>query len=152
MKWSTLNVEMFVGAKEYVDTAIIPLMPFEISNDDRLEKITTQHEYLSLITTELERELTGRVMLMPAYHYLKTNDLEEEVKRLESWCEEIKKQPFQHIFFITFEPQWKKREADLSGEIIWTSAIDINDKNTQKIKTEIKNQTDQIKELIKIYW
>lgn len=152
MRWTTLNTEMYLSAEEFVDTAIIPIAPFEMEKDKGLEKSTFQSEYLNLLTLELEKELTGRLLLMPVYFYTKTSLLEAETERLNSFVNEITKQPFNHVFFITFDPKWKKYEEELKGNLIWLPISQTESTDLKKIKGVIEDQMNQLKELIKVYW
>lgn len=152
MKWTNLNTETYLSAKEYVDTAIIPLAPFEMGQDESLEKSTFQAEYLKLLTLELEKELTGRLLLMPTYFYIKTVSLENETMRLNEFVKEINKQPFNHIFYVTFDPKWKKHEKELDGNLIWLPSAQTEHTDLKKMKTIVEDQMGQLKELIKVYW
>lgn len=152
MKWKKSDLKQYKEAKEYVDTILIPLIPFHLSNDNDLEKGAFQHEVLTALTKEIENELTGRVLLTPNYHYLKGSSKEKEAERLNTWVEEIQKQPFKYVFFVTFDSTWKKNEQALTGSLVWLPGINSGDLQSKEMHAVIRDQVEQISELIRSYW
>jgi len=152
MRWKSTDIKKYIEAKEYIDTAVVPLIPFEMSNDTEIEKSSFQSEVLSIITNEMEKELTGRILLMPSYFYLKSIDMQSESKRLNLFVEAIMQQPLQNVFLITFDPSWKKIEKEVSGTLIWTPVIQNGDLHSKEMHTMIQSQVQQIRELIRSYW
>src|SRR5699024_11215380 len=98
------------------------------------------------------KELSGRVMLSPTYYYLKTADLKEELDRLNHWIADIQKQPFNEVFLFTFDNAWKKIEKDLEGNLLWFPGMKTGNIRSQEANTLIRNQVEQISELIRSYW
>jgi len=152
MQWNSEDLEQYLSAKEYIDTIIIPLQPFHLSKDNQLKRDAFLRNVLSIYTNEIEKELSGRVLLTPAFNYLKFTELENEVARLNDWVKDIKMQPFQTIFFMTFDAMWKKIESNLDGHLIWLPGIDSGDLHTKEAVKMIQNQVTQIGELIRSYW
>ncbi len=68
LKWIVKDVEQFEQAREYVDTGVIPLL--SISAAKEMKMVVEQGEFIELLSTELEREYKGRVLLLPAFTYL----------------------------------------------------------------------------------
>lgn len=152
MQWSKQDLEQYIKAKEYVDTLIVPLLPFQLSNDSTLDKDAFQGEVLHIFTNAIERELAGRILLTPYYSYLRAKNLKSEVERLNIWVEDTLTQPFVHVFFITFDANWKKHETNLKGSLIWLPATQTGDTHSEEMRTFIQSQVSQISELIKSYW
>lgn len=152
VRWFNKDLEKYVGAKEYVDTIIIPLQAFQMSDDANLEKDAFQLEVLSIYASEIEKELSGRVMLTPTYHYLKTADLQTEVERLNAWITDIQQQPFSEVFIFTFDNAWRKIEKDLHGNLLWFPGMKTGNIRTEEAGKIIRNQVEQISELIRSYW
>lgn len=152
MQWNSKDLTQYLDTKEYIDTIIIPLQAFHMSQDNQLKKDAFLRNVLSIYTKETEKELSGRVLLTPAYNYLKFTELEEEVIRLNEWVENIKKQPFKTIFFMTFDMKWKKVESKMDGHLIWLPGIDSVDLQAKETAKMIQNQVTQIGELIRSYW
>ena len=152
VKWRKNDMEQYVKAKEYIDTVIIPLIPFQMAKDQELSKDSFQNEALALFLTEMEKELSGRLLLTPNYHYIKPTSLEQEKERLNGWLENIQEQPFKHIFFITFDSQWKKVEKDLKGSLIWLPGFATTDLLSREVMQMVRGQVSEISELIRSYW
>ena len=77
MKWIVKDVEQFEQAREYVDTGVIPLL--SISAAKEMKMVVEQGEFIELLSTELEREYKGRVLLLPAFTYLVESQKNEKV-------------------------------------------------------------------------
>lgn len=152
VKWRKNDMEQYVEAKEYIDTVIIPLIPFQMAKDQELSKDSFQNEALALFLTEMEKELSGRLLLTPNYHYIKASDLEQEKDRLNLWVANVQEQPFKHIFFITFDSQWKKVEKDLEGTLIWLPGFPTSDLISKEVQQMVRGQVSEISELIRSYW
>lgn len=152
LKWTKTHIKQYVQAKEYIDTMIIPVIPFHISQEEKLTASAFQSEIINIFMNELEKELTGRVMLTPSYYYVKEASKEAEVMRLNTWYAEAKKQPFEHIFFLTNDSTWKKSEKDLEGSLLWLPGISSGDIHTKEMHTMIRGQVEQVSELIRSYW
>ncbi|AIF43577.1 DUF2487 family protein [Virgibacillus sp. SK37] len=152
MKWKKADLQQYVQAKEYIDTIILPLAPFQFANDAELEKMSFQHEVLTLLCSEIEKELTGRLLLTPVYNYLKTAEKELEVQRVNGWVDNLQTQPFSHIFFISFDSTWKKVENQLNGTLLWIPVIQSGDLQSAEMHGVIKDQVEQLTEFMRSYW
>ncbi|SHN19458.1 DUF2487 family protein [Gracilibacillus kekensis] len=152
MKWQTKNLALYFQSQEYVDTLCIPLIPIELKNELEAIKLADQQKSLQLISDELERNFTGRIFLSPSYTYIKESDFDAESKRLNQWTSSLSQNKFQHIFFLTYDVNWKKYENNLEGSLIWLTANSIDDYQSDQTKNWIKSQINQISELIRSYW
>lgn len=152
MRWIKSDLERYVGAKEYIDTLLVPLLPFGFSDDASLAKNAFQIEVLSIFLNELEKELSGRVVLTPNYHYLKMAKKEDEIERLNSWIQDAQEQPFEHVFFVTFDSTWKKEERSINGSLLWLPGTHSGDLQSKETVGMIRDQVDQVSELIRSYW
>src|SRR5690625_2096050 len=152
MKWINKDLNKYLQAKEYIDTIIIPLQPFQFSDENTIEKDAFLGNLLSIYVNNIEIELSGRLFLLPSYTYVKDNNLENEVSRLNKWVDHVMQQTFKHVFFITCDMQWKKNEKDLNGELIWLPGASTVDISSSEAKVIIQNQVEQMSELIRSYW
>lgn len=152
MKWRTEDLEKYVQAKEYIDSIIIPLQPFHVSDEVALQKDARERNVLSLFVNDIENELSGRVLLTPTYNYFKFANKETEVARLNEWITDLKTQPFENIFLLTLDSSWKKVEKTIDGELIWLQGIGDADIQAEETVKLIKNQVQQISELLRSYW
>ena len=107
-------------------------------------------ELLDVFSKEIEK-IKRQAILTPTY-YLKSADLHNEIERLNTWLNDIKKQPFKEIFLFTFDKQVKKLEKEIPCQLIWFPGMKIEDIKSQEAGKLIRNQVEQISELIKAYW
>jgi hypothetical protein len=152
MKWKMNDLEKYEDAKEYIDTLLIPLVPFQLGDDEASKKAAFQEEVMQIFAREIEQELSGRVMLLPSYIYLKSSDLEMEVSRLNEWRKDASEQPFHHIIFLTFDSAWKKHESKLEGELLWLPGMHTGDIHSKEMQTIMRDQIGQVSEIIRSYW
>lgn len=152
MKWRQDDVNKYITAKEYIDTALLSLLPFHILKDDEISKQAYQSDVLQIFADELERELSGRTMQIPPYTYLHHTDKQQEVSRLNTWIKEIETQPFKHTFLITFDMGWKKYERQLEGQLIWLPVIQVDHIHDNELKRWMHENVKQVSELIRSYW
>lgn len=152
MKWTKTDMEKYKDAKEFVDTLLIPLSPFELGDDASLEKHSFQQEVLHIFAHEIEQLLAGRLLLIPSYMYLKSTEREAEVARIEYFIENAKKQPFTHVFYLTFDAEWRKHEANLQGNVLWVPSLKSGDLKSKEVQALIRDQVEQLAELIRTYW
>lgn len=150
MKWNNEELTRYVQAKEYVDTILLPLIPFQFSDDEASVKTSFQNEVIQIFTQEIEKELSGRIMLAPSYYYLK--DPTEEAARINSWVDDMQKQPYQHIILLTFDAGWKKVEKDIEGTVLWLPAVQSGDLKSKEMQGIIRDQISQVSEIIRSYW
>lgn len=146
------DLEKYGQAKEYVDTLLIPLQKFQLSEDANLVNDAFQREVLSIFSNEIEKELSGRLMLAPTFFYLKSSDQTSEVSRLNEWIAEAERQPFKHVFLMSFDNTWKKIERELEGNLLWLPGMKPMDIQSKEAVAIIRNQIEQISELIRSYW
>lgn len=152
MKWKKTELEKYVQAKEYVDTILLPLIPCQMGNDQESEKSSFQNEVINIFANEIEKELSGRIMLAPSYYFLKTADKTAEVDRINAWVQDMQKQPFEHIILLTFDAEWKKYEKSINGNILWLPGMQSGDLHSKETIDFIRDQISQISEIIRSYW
>ncbi len=152
MRWTKADMEKYKDAKEFVDTLLIPLAPFEIGDDINLEKSAFQQEVLHIFVHEIEQLLAGRVVLIPPYLYMKQANKDSEVERIKQFTDNAKKQPFEHLFYITFDASWRKYENIMDGTLLWVPSIQTGDLRSKEVQALIRDQVNQLSELIRSDW
>lgn len=152
MHWIKKDMELYLGSKEYVDTALIPIIPFQLSHEATIGKSTSKRELLSVFASEIEKELAGRVLLIPNYYYLEYGDSKLETERLNQWFDEIITQPFKHVFILTFDASWKKVEKDLKANVLWLPGFQVDNLHDEQTQSLIRGQVSDVVELIRSYW
>lgn len=150
MKWQAKEIDLYLQAKEYVDTAIIPLIP--ISWNKEIKSTVQMGEFILLITDELERQFKGRVFQFPPYTYLKTESAEVKLKKINELDEHLKNNGFSHIIYLTSDVEWKQIEAEMKDTLLWIPSLPMEHLD-QKYKSEIlNNQVKQILPIMTIKW
>lgn len=150
MKWISKDIETYLSAKEYVDTAVIPL--FSLAFDNEMSQSASNAEFITLLTNYLERQFTGRLVLFPPFTYLKNDESENILNQLKNWEENIEKNEFKHIFYITSESDWKLHEDKLSGSLIWLPSLPLSTLNEQQKNSMIESQVKQLLDLFTRKW
>jgi hypothetical protein len=150
MKWVSKDIETYLAAKEYVDTAVIPLVSVSFGNE--MMQSASSAEFITLLTSYLERQFTGRLLLLPPFTYFKSDHPEDIVLQMKKWEENIKKNEFKHIFYITSESDWKLHEKDLTGSLIWLPSLPLEQLNDQQKISLIESQVKQLLSLFTQKW
>jgi len=146
MKWISQDINTYLTAKEYIDTAIIPL--YSISFGEEIIQSAENAEFITLFTSYLERQFTGRLVLIPPFTYLKNEKYEDTINNIKNWEAALVKNEFKHIFYITSESEWKSEEALLNGTLIWLPSLPLkNMSETQKISI----MDSQVKQLLNLF-
>jgi len=87
MKWVTKDMDVYIQAKEYVDTAVIPLIP--VSLEGNLKNTVSMGEFITILSNEVERQFKGRIILFPAFTYSNGEELEMAKVRLNQWTSDL---------------------------------------------------------------
>ncbi|MGN8647064.1 DUF2487 family protein [Gracilibacillus sp. HCP3S3_G5_1] len=152
MQWKKKDLELFFQSKEYIDTLCIPLVPLDLQTESEAIKLADQTKTLQIISDELERNYTGRIMLSPPYTYIRCTKYEQESAMLNQWTSMLSNNHFKHVFLLTYDVNWKKHEHLLEHHLIWLTATTIEDYQTKQTKKWVDEQVNQISELIRSYW
>jgi hypothetical protein len=150
MKWVSKDIETYSTAKEYVDTAVIPL--YSVSFGNEMKQSASNAEFITLLTTYLERQFTGRLLLVPPFTYLKSDNQEDILQQLKKWEENIEKSEFKHIFYITTEIDWKNFEKQLTGSLIWLPSLPLEHLNDSQKISMVESQVKQLLSLFTQKW
>lgn len=145
MRWCSQEISQFEKSSEYVDTVIIPLFP--ISFSDEMKEMANMTEYINILTYQIERQLRGRVMLLPGFIYLKSVDINSYVKQLVEFEKELFDH-FEYIFYVTADNDWEGVAGKLNGKIIWQPAMQL-DRLHESNKSALVE--DQVNELLKLF-
>jgi Protein of unknown function (DUF2487) len=150
MKWVSKDIETYLTAKEYVDTAVIPLYSVSLGNE--MLQSASSAEFITLLTNYLERQFTGRLLLVPPFTYLKNDNPDDIIQQLKKWEDNIEKNEFKHIFYITSESDWKMYENQLSGSLIWLPTIPLEHLSDSQKVSMIESQVKQLLSLFTQKW
>lgn len=151
MKWIPQDIEIFKQSKEYIDTAVLPLLPISFK-DDEMKQTASMTEFISLLTFQLERQFKGRIMLLPGFTYIKTNDEESLFESIKRWEEELYNEKFKHVFYVTSDSDWKTREDKLKGKLIWLPSLPLDTLDEQYKHSILEDQVKQMLNLFVQKW
>jgi hypothetical protein len=145
LNWIGKEVEIYLKEKKYIDTAIIPLLP--IGFEEEMKTFAGQGEFISLLSMHLEHQFKGRLMLFPAFTYLKSEDKSSQEKRLDDWRTQMKDSGFKYVFFLTSDSDWRFSDNELERSLMWIPSIPL-DNMDEKYKHSIME--DQVKQLLNV--
>lgn len=128
MRWEKSQLERYQSAKEYIDTALIPI--FRLGLGERMEETLLKAEQAVQLATRAEDQLMGRVMLLPAYTYVES-DPELLVSSLKAYTSYIKNNHFKHVVWIASEQIWDKYIQDIPGKWLYVDKF-IRQESEQK--------------------
>ena len=117
MNWTAKDMDTYLQQKEYIDTLIVPLLKVE-TEPENMKNSASSSEFLMHLTTFIETQFKGRMMLMPPFAYTQSMDLQEMAATL---SRDISVSTFKHVFFLTTDSAWTSIEMD--GEVIWLPSI-----------------------------
>ncbi|MCA1030502.1 YpiF family protein [Bacillus timonensis] len=146
MKWITKDVDIYLQSKEYVDTAIIPLIP--VSWTDNMKSTVAMGEFISILANEVDRQFKGRILLIPSFTYLISESEDSRISRLCGWEDDLKQKDFKHVIYLTSDSEWKNNESQLNGTLIWMPTLPLEYVEEKYKQTMIH---DQMKQLISIF-
>jgi hypothetical protein len=150
MKWIPQDVETFLKAKEYVDTAVIPLVPIDFGEE--MKQSAQMSEFITLLTNHLERQFTGRIVLLPPFTYLNNESQETLLIRLLKWKENVEGCGFKNIFYLTSDSDWKLSEEKLGSTLIWIPTLPLENMDESQKISLIDSQVKQLLNLFTRKW
>lgn len=139
MFFNVKDIEQFQSQKQFIDTAIVPLLSLEFA-DDRSRQSSSAAEFLMSLTAFIEQQFKGRLFVTPPVSY--TPSVKDAI-RPEMIQEDLQSAGFKHIFFMTCDHHWSTIEGEL--EVIWLPAIPLESMD-KKVKQRILE--DQLKQVI----
>jgi hypothetical protein len=148
LKWASEDIEWYNQSKEYIDTILMPLIP--ITFGEQMQNYAAQKEFITILSFELEKQLKGRVLLMPELIYLPEScDFLEIIK---PWSTVYEQTAFQHIFWITADSAWKRYEKEMTGSVLWIPSIPLKQMAEKQAKEVMMDYVRQVGILLTEKW
>ena len=146
MRWVSQEIDMYIKSKEYVDTAIMLLLPVSFEND--MKQTASMSEFISLLGLQIERQFRGRVLMLPSHSYLKSSAADKLVSDVRVWEENLFVEGFKNIFYLTSDSFWRSYEDQLEGSLIWLPSLPL-----EHIDESTRNSIldDQVKQLVSLF-
>ncbi|HET6871896.1 MAG TPA: DUF2487 family protein [Sporolactobacillaceae bacterium] len=153
MKWLAEDLDVFQREKEYIDTVLLPLVPIQWG--EHMSSVVREGRFSLLLSEQLERELKGRVILSPAFTYLKANSFEDTMRQLEAWLNEIQRAGVKSIVTLTSDVDWKIHISEKQTEgvrHIWLPAVPLEHMNPQSQQDFLDEMVGSVLKQIAEVW
>lgn len=150
MNWNSKDVENFQQQKEYMDTALVPLVALSFEND--MKETAAQYEFIQLLTLLLEKQFKGRILLIPPFTYIKQEEEEKKLAALSHWSKELDKAGVKHKLFFTSDSSWKLAEEKIDGSLIWVPSVPLEHMEDSYKYSLIEDQAKQFVNIIVQKW
>ncbi|MFI8722246.1 YpiF family protein [Bacillus altitudinis] len=145
MKFQAEDADLFLQSKDYIDTAIIPLVGINASH---IKQTVSLGEFTMLVAEDLERQLKGRVFLFPPYTYLEVNNRkQEDILALKQSLQEH----FQHVVFITSDNKWKE-QLEVSESVFILQSVPLEHLKVNLKQKVIQDSVEQILNFLLQKW
>lgn len=138
MNWTAKDMDTYMQQKEYIDTVIVPLLKIETA-PEKMKNSASSSEFLMHLTTYMETQFKGRMMLMPPIAYTQSTDLNEMSRNL---VRDMASAPFKHQFYMTTDSAWTS--IQMEGEIIWLPSIPLESMEPSLRQTIMEDQLRQV--------
>ncbi|MEW9669773.1 DUF2487 family protein [Ammoniphilus sp. 3BR4] len=131
MRWTVEDMTTYEGAKEYIDTALIPV--YHLHPDELGVAKIKEQKWLEEICVYAERQLTGRMVLFPTLYLM---DGQKGVPAFDS-------NQFQYIQFITTQTEMHESLMALKFPVYLLERKEDEEDLTEMVR-EGKRLTQQI--------
>ena len=128
MNYNAKDIEQYLNQKQFIDTAIVPLLPVDFSTESGMRS-GSEADFLMSLVTYVEKQLKGRLFLTPPFSYFQKtvkidiNDIHDNLIQA----------GFKHVVFITCDSSWKHSNHEKS--LLWLPAIPF-----ESMDLEVKNR------------
>ncbi|KIL27487.1 hypothetical protein B4133_2248 [Bacillus altitudinis] len=142
MKFQAEDADLFLQSKDYIDTAIIPLVGINASH---IKQTVSLGEFTMLVAEDLERQLKGRVFLFPPHTYLEVK--QEDILAVKQSLQEH----FQHVVFITSDTKWKE-QLEVSESAFILQSVPLEHLKVNLKQKVIQDSVEQILNFLLQKW
>jgi hypothetical protein len=116
MKWDLVSVEKYISAKEYIDTAIVPLITIELGPN--MKEYVLEAEVLTGVVEYIEEQLMGRVLLFPPFSYIKQEEV-QVLSAINHFTEYLESNDFENVVWVTYDTSMKTVFEELKGKVVY---------------------------------
>ncbi|TSI09047.1 YpiF family protein [Lysinibacillus sp. BW-2-10] len=145
MYFNVKDVQQFEAQKEFIDTAIVPLLSLKF--DEGIKQSSSAAEYLMSLTAFIEQQFKGRLMLLPPFSYTEQTKSGLFVPLLK---EELHNVGFKHVLFITCDHSWTSLMDQI--DVIWLPSIPLESMDREVKKTVLEDQLKQVIPILSSKW
>lgn len=145
MYFKSLDVQQFLSQKQFIDTAMVPLLSIDLSDNEVIQS-SVSADFLMSLTSFTEQQFKGRVMLFPPFSYFEED---KNLQYIQNIKEKIEKFGFKHVVFITCDHFWTTI-PDM--KVVWLPAIPLESMDNQMKTVLLGEQLKQIIPLLTTIW
>gem|GEM_PF-6060729 len=149
MKWDLQTIDRYLEAKEYIDTAVIPISSIDLG--ENCKEGLTQLQTLLQTTQLVEEQLQGRVMLFPLYTDVGQADQNIRYQLLQTYTEELKQNGFPHVLWVGFSRD-KLLWAGASDDLFFVFLEDFISLEKEAQGNDLRQLADKIQHEIMNLW
>lgn len=146
MFFNVKDVEQFQTQKEFIDTAIVPLLSLNFA-ESMIKQSSSATEYLMSLTAFIEQQFKGRLMLLPPFSYTEETKSGLFVPLLK---QELHKVGFKHVFFITCDHSWTSLSDQV--DVIWLPSIPLESMDKSVKKSVLEDQLKLVIPILSSKW
>ncbi|MFG3611999.1 YpiF family protein [Rummeliibacillus sp. G93] len=139
MFWTSKDIDEFLKNKQFIDTAIVPLVLLE-GTEIGIKQSASGAEFLMSLTNFLEQQFKGRVVLTSPVTYTKSLNRKELIAAMH---DELVASGFTYVFFITSDHEWTQLAPE--KDVLWLPSIPLSDMD-QKVRQQVLS--DQLRQVI----
>lgn len=146
MFWTSKDMDQFLKQKEFIDTAIVPLVLIEGTNSG-IKQSASGSEFLMSLTNFIEQQFKGRIVLTSPITYTKSMPRKEIITAIH---DELEAAEFKYIFFVTSDHEWNQIEPDY--DILWLPSIPLGDMDQKVRQSVLSDQLRQVIPMLSLKW
>lgn len=146
MNWEAKSIDTIIEQKEYIDTALIPLLLID-GAPESMKQSASAAEFLMNLTPYIEKQFKGRIVQFPPFAYTTGSD---RGRLAAEWKSELEKMDFKHYIFLTTDRSWID-EGKLP-EAVHIPSIPLEHMDKQVKQSVLQDQLRQLVPLLSKRW
>lgn len=146
MHFTVRDVQQFQSQKDFIDTAIVPLLSLNFG-ENKITQSSSSVEFLMSLTAFIEQQFKGRLMVLPPFSYTEHN---KGGLNLFSLKEELQTAGFKHVLFMTCDHSWTSLKEEL--DILWLPSIPLESMDKTVKKSVLEEQLKLVIPVLTSKW
>ncbi|WAA13753.1 DUF2487 family protein [Fervidibacillus halotolerans] len=150
MRWTAEEAVVYLQSKEYIDTALIPII--SISFDQKGIDSGNDNEWIQRISMEIEKQFKGRILLLPPLSYATSFQKEQRKNWFRLWVESLNNNVFKHLLFIGTEDLWVSVAEEFDCKYFRIPSVPLRHLDDPYKWTMVQNQVKKLLPQIVEMW
>lgn len=146
MFWTSKDIDQFLKQRDFIDTAIVPLVLIEGTNSG-IKQSASGAEFLMSLTNFIEQQFKGRIVLTSPITYTKSMPRKEIITAIH---DELVTAEFKYIFYVTSDHEWNQIEPNY--DILWLPSIPLGDMDQKVRQSVLSDQLRQVIPMLSLKW